>query len=267
DWTAMVQRLYHPERTVRVALVGKYTELHDAYLSVVESLLHAGTAHSTAVDIDWIDASTLTDDTVTAARLAGIQGIVVPGGFGDRGIEGMIRAAHFARTAGVPYLGLCLGMQILVIEFARHVLGLPQAHSTEMDRDTPDPVIALMPDQNGVVLGGTLRLGKFRCALTPGTLAHRAYDGAAEIGERHRHRYEFMNSYRPAFEAAGACFSGVNPERDLVEITEITGHPWMLGVQFHPEFKSRPNRPQPLFREFIGAVCEGYSDVSLRRNS
>jgi CTP synthase len=253
DWSAMVHRLYHPERTVKVALVGKYVELRDAYLSVVESLLHAGTSHGVQVDLDWRNAETLTDDDVTRERLKDVGGIVVPGGFGDRGIEGMIRAAYFARTTGVPYLGLCLGMQIQVIEFARHVLGLADAHSTEMNKHTPDPVIDLMPDQTGKILGGTLRLGKYRCTLKSGSLAGKAY-GEPEIWERHRHRYEFNNKYRRDFEKAGALFSGINPERDLVEITEITGHPWMLGVQFHPEFKSRPNRAGPLFRDFIGAV-------------
>jgi CTP synthase len=222
-------------------------------LSVVESLLHAGTSHGVKVDLDWVDAETLTDDEVTRTRLAGAGGIVVPGGFGDRGIEGMIRAARFARTAGLPYLGLCLGMQILVIEFARNVLGLAGAHSTEMRQDTPHPVIDLMPDQTGKILGGTLRLGKYRCTLKSGSLAEKAY-GESEIWERHRHRYEFNNKYREDFEKAGALFSGVNPERDLVEITELSGHPWMLGVQFHPEFKSRPNRAGPLFRDFIAAV-------------
>jgi CTP synthase len=253
DWRAMVDRLYHPTGRVKIALVGKYVELKDAYLSVVEALLHAGTHHGVAVDIDWIDAETLSDDTIASERLAGVAGIVVPGGFGDRAIEGMIRAAHYGRTKNVPYLGLCLGMQILVIEFARHVLGLEGAHSTEMQKNTPHPVIDLMPDQTGKILGGTLRLGSYRCVLKEGSLARAAY-GAANIDERHRHRYEFNNAYREAFEAAGALFSGINPERDLVEITEIPGCTWMLGVQFHPEFKSRPNRAGPLFRDFIGAA-------------
>jgi CTP synthase len=255
DWREMVSQLYHPEKIVKIALVGKYVELHDAYLSVVESLLHAGIANRAQVDIDWIDAETLTDAESAAARLAGSGGIVVPGGFGDRGIEGMILAAQFARERGVPYLGLCLGMQIMVIEFARHVLLLTGAHSTEMNRRTSDPVIDLMPDQNGKILGGTQRLGKYRCALAEGTLARASY-GVDEIWERHRHRFEFTNRYRERFCQAGMVFSGINLERDLVEISEIPGHPWMLGTQFHPEFKSRPNRAHPLFREFVRAVCE-----------
>jgi CTP synthase len=253
DWREMVDTLYHPEKKVTIALVGKYTELRDAYLSVVESLLHAGIANRAAVEIDWIDAETLTDAEATATRLKDADGIIVPGGFGDRGIEGMIQAAKFARERKVPYFGLCLGMQILVIEYARNVLGLKDAHSTEMNPQTSAPVIDLMPDQAGVILGGTLRLGKYLCALKAGSLAGLAY-GADSVWERHRHRYEFTNAYRAEFEAHGLRISGVNPERNLVEIAEVPDHPWMLGVQFHPEFKSRPNRAHPLFREFVKAA-------------
>jgi CTP synthase len=253
DWRQMVDTLYHPEKKVTIALVGKYTELRDAYLSVIESLLHAGIANKCEVALDWIDAETLTDDATAAMRLENADGIIVPGGFGDRGIEGMILSAKFAREHKAPYFGLCLGMQILVIEYARNVLGLKDAHSTEMNPQTSAPVIDLMPDQTGVILGGTLRLGKYLCALKAESLAGNAY-GADSVWERHRHRYEFNNEYRARIEAHGLRISGVNPERDLVEIAEVPEHPWMLGVQFHPEFKSRPNRAHPLFREFVKAA-------------
>ncbi|HIW36267.1 MAG TPA: CTP synthase [Candidatus Treponema faecavium] len=252
-WAAMVDQMYHPVRRITIALVGKYVELHDAYLSVVESLLHAGIHNKTEVIIDWIAAEELSDAESTARRLGGAAGIIVPGGFGGRGIEGMIRAAEYARTNGIPYFGICLGMQILVIEYARRVLGLERANSSEMDAAAPDAVIDLMPDQDGKILGGTLRLGKYECALVPGSISARAY-GAQTVWERHRHRYEFNNSYRSRFEQNGLAVTGVNPERNLVEIVEVSGHPWMVGVQFHPEFKSRPDRAHPLFREFIGAA-------------
>ncbi|AEE16507.1 CTP synthase [Treponema brennaborense] len=258
DWAQMVDRLYHPAKSVTIALVGKYVELRDAYLSVVESLLHGGIFSNAEVNIDWIDAETLCDEKTAAERLGQADGIIVPGGFGDRGIEGMIRAAQYARTHNVPYFGICLGMQIQVIEFARHVLGLKDANSTEMNKDTPAPVIDLMPDQNGVILGGTLRLGKYECALKAGSTAAAAYK-AETIWERHRHRYEFNNAYRAQFEHSTLRLTGVNPERNLIEIVEQEGHPWMVGVQFHPEFKSRPNRPQPLFREFI-KVAAAYAE-------
>ncbi|MDY3755376.1 MAG: CTP synthase [Treponema sp.] len=253
DWTAMVDRFYHPAKTIRIALVGKYIELHDAYLSVVESLIHGGIAANVAVDIDWVDAEECTNPETTAQRLKDAQGIIVPGGFGVRGIEGMIQTAQYARTNKVPYFGICLGMQIQVIEFARNVLGMAGANSSEMDKDTAYPVIDLMSDQNGAILGGTLRLGKYQCALTEGSLAEAAY-GSTTIWERHRHRYEFNNKYRSDFEKSTLRLTGINPERDLVEIVEQEGHPWMVGAQFHPEFKSRPNRAHPLFREFIAAA-------------
>ncbi len=254
-WAKMVDRFYHPAKAVTIALVGKYIELHDAYLSVVESLTHGGIYNEAAVTVDWVDAETLTDDEVTENRLGKADGIIVPGGFGDRGIEGMIRAAKFARIRKIPYFGICLGMQIEVIEFARNILNYENANSTEMNKNTAYPVIDLMPDQNGVILGGTLRLGKYECKVTAGTLTEKAY-GTSTIWERHRHRYEFNNKYREEFKRAGLIIAGINPERDLVEICEVPDHPWMLGVQFHPEFKSRPNRAQPLFRDFISAACE-----------
>ena len=248
----MVQTYENPKHQVKIALVGKYIELHDAYLSVVESLIHGGIANEAEVTIDWVDSSDLTDDAVTQSRLSGADGIIVPGGFGSRGIEGMVSAARFARTHKVPYFGICLGMQIMVIEYARDVLGWADAHSTEIEKNTTHPVIDLMPDQNGKILGGTLRLGKFECTVKPGTLTEKAY-GTSTIWERHRHRYEFNNKYRADLEKAGLIIAGVNPERDLVEIVEAPDHPWMVGGQFHPEFKSRPNKAGPLFREFIKA--------------
>jgi CTP synthase len=254
EWSKMVERYNNPKTNITIALVGKYIELHDAYLSVVESLTHGGIHNQASVSVDWIDAENLTDDAVAAEKLKNADGIIVPGGFGDRGIEGMIRAAKYARTHKVPYFGICLGMQIEVIEYARNVLNFAGANSTEMNKDTPYPVIDLMPDQNGVILGGTLRLGKYECAVTPDTLSSKAY-GTATVWERHRHRYEFNNKYREAFQKAGLVIAGVNPERNLVEICEVPQHPWMVGVQFHPEFKSRPNHAQPLFRDFIKASC------------
>ena len=255
DWARMVHTFENPKRSVNIALVGKYVELHDAYLSVVESLTHGGIANEAEVNVDWIDSETLTDDETTAKRLKSADGIIIPGGFGSRGIEGMIRAAKYARTNKVPCFGICLGMQIIVIEYARDVLNWSDAHSSEIDSSTTHPVIDLMPDQNGKILGGTLRLGKFECKVKKGTLTYEAYK-ADTIWERHRHRYEFNNTYRKDLEDAGLVIAGVNPERDLVEIVEVPDHPWMLGGQFHPEFKSRPNKAGPLFREFIKASCE-----------
>lgn len=259
DWAAMVDRFYHPAKTIRIALVGKYTGLHDAYLSVAESLTHGGIAANVAVDIDWVAAEECTNPETTARRLKDAHGIIVPGGFGVRGIEGMIQAAQFARTHKVPYFGICLGMQIQVIEFARNVLGMAGANSSEMDKDTAHPVIDLMSDQEGTILGGTLRLGKYECSLAKGSLAEKAY-GSESIWERHRHRYEFNNKYRKDFESSALHLTGINPERNLVEIVELEGHPWMLGAQFHPEFKSRPNRAHPLFREFIVASVSNSSE-------
>ena len=252
EWTKMVDVFRNPKTRVKIALVGKYVDLHDAYLSVVESLVHGGIANEAGIDLDWVEAEDLTDDATTEARLKDADGIIVPGGFGSRGIEGMVNTAKYARTHKVPYFGICLGMQIVVIEYARNVLGYKDAHSTEMDKNTSHPVIDLMPDQNGKILGGTLRLGKFECTVTPGTLTEKAY-GTKTIWERHRHRYEFNNAYREELQKAGLIIAGVNPERNLVEIVEVPDHPWMLGCQFHPEFKSRPNKAGPLFREFIAA--------------
>jgi len=253
EWKEMVQRFYRPERETTIALVGKYVELHDAYLSVAEALTAGGIFHGAKVKIEWIDAERITDAAKAAELLGKANGIIVPGGFGDRGTAGMVLAAKFARERKVPYFGICLGMQIAVIEFARDVLGMAGANSSEFDAATEYPVIDLMPDQQGVKLGGTLRLGVCRCVIAEGSLAERAYK-IHDIQERHRHRYEFNNLYRPQFEASELALTGRNPERNLIEIVEIKGHPWFVGVQFHPEFASRPNRPHPLFRDFIGAT-------------
>ncbi|HCL20516.1 MAG TPA: CTP synthase [Oscillibacter sp.] len=254
-WHELVEQIHRATRPVTIALVGKYTELHDAYLSVAESLFHAGTACGAQVDIRWVDSQHLTAENIADA-LAGCKGILVPGGFGDRGIEGMILAAQYARENRIPYLGICLGMQIAVIEFARHVVGWTDAHSAEFDSATAHPVIDLMPDQVGVTAkGGTMRLGKYPCQLTAGTRAQAAY-GQSEIWERHRHRYECSNVFRPALEEAGLRIAGTSPDGRLVEMVELPEHPWYVGCQFHPEFKSRPDRPHPLFRGFVTAALE-----------
>ena len=255
DWEEMVDRFQHPEREVTIALVGKYIQLHDAYLSVVEALQHGGIAHRARVRVKWIQADDLAGpETDVDAAFAGVQGILVPGGFGNRGIEGKMIAARYAREHGVPYLGICLGMQTAVMEFARDVCGMEGASSTEFDPDTHYPVIDIMEEQKGLEqTGGTMRLGAYRCRLAPDSLLHALY-GADEIFERHRHRYEFNNAYIEAFTAHGLRVAGVNPERNLVEAVELVEHPWFVGVQFHPEFKSRPNRPHPLFTGLVGAA-------------
>ena len=253
EWQAMVHSIHAERRCVTVALVGKYTALHDAYLSVAESLFHAGISLGARVDIRWVDSELLTPDNAPG-MLAGCCGILVPGGFGGRGIEGMIAAAAYARTRGIPYFGICLGMQVSVIEFARNVLGWADANSSEFDPESSHPVIALMPDQVGVTAkGGTMRLGRCPCLLAQGSRSRALY-GAEEIGERHRHRYEFNNDFRAELTAAGLIPTGLSPDGTLVEIVENPAHPWFVGVQFHPEFKSRPNRPHPLFRGFVEAA-------------
>ena len=253
EWRAMVERVKSVHGSVRVALVGKYVALRDAYLSVAEALFHAGVANGVNVEIDWVQSEDVTEDNI-AELLASADGVLVPGGFGDRGIEGKIIAAHYARTHRIPFFGICLGMQLAVVEFARSVLGLSDAHSSEINEFSSHPVIAILPEQQEVQdKGGTMRLGVYDCALLPGTKAAAAYDEAV-VRERHRHRYEFNNDYRDALERAGMIVSGVSPDRRLVEIVELQDHPWFVGVQFHPEFTSRPNRAQPLFREFIAAA-------------
>ncbi len=237
-------------------MVGKYVELEDAYMSVREALRHAAWSLDHDVEIRWI-SSELLERPGGAERLAGAEGILVPGGFGERGVEGKIAAARHARENKIPYLGLCLGMQVMCIEFARDVLGLTNANSTEFNPVTPDPVISLMPDQQGVEdMGGTMRLGLWPCVLREGSRAAQAYAPEVSVRERHRHRWEFNNRYRPACTAAGMVFSGLSPDNRLVEIAELAPalHPWMLGTQFHPEFRSRPNRPHPLFRAFLDAA-------------
>ncbi len=253
DWRKMVARMRNLQKPVRVAIVGKYTELHDAYISVKEALAHAALFHDRKLEIAWVNSGDLEKGKGWDA-LNDVSGVVVPGGFDYRGVEGKILAAEYARTHRVPYLGLCLGMQVMSIEFARNVLGLENANSTEYDASCQHPVIDLMPDQHHLSdMGGTMRLGAYPCVLVPGSLAARAY-GVHTVQERHRHRFEFNNRYRQMFEQAGARFSGLSPDGRLVEILELTDHPFMLGSQFHPEFQSRPNRPHPLFRAFVQAA-------------
>jgi len=253
-WRAVVTDIRRPKRPVRVGLVGKYVELHDAYLSVREALYHAGLCYDVAVEIDWIDAEEVEHHGVEL--LQGSDGILVPGGFGERGIEGMIIAAHYARERQVPYLGLCLGLQVMVIDLARQVLSSDEPNSTEFDLNTKYPVIDLMPDQRDIAeMGGTMRLGLYPCQLLPGTQAAAAY-GQELIQERHRHRFEVNNAYRDLLTGAGLVLSGISPDGRLVEIGELAEHPFMLGCQFHPEFKSRPTRPHPLFQAFVKAVVD-----------
>lgn len=252
EWRQLVNHMKNLNRRVKIALVGKYVELHDAYLSVAEALYHAGVANDAVVDIDWVSSEELTSDNVQTT-LQDADGILVPGGFGDRGIEGKILAVQYAREHQVPFFGICLGMQMAVIEAARNLIHLEGAHTSEIDPETPYPVIDLMPDQKAVELkGGTMRLGLYPCYLQPGSKAAQAYQ-VSEIHERHRHRYEFNNTFRSSLEEAGLVISGTSPDGRLVEIIELRNHPWFVGVQFHPEFTSRPNRPQPLFREFVAA--------------
>ena len=252
EWRDMVERVRHQSRTVRIGLVGKYVQLHDAYLSVAEALRHAGYALDAKVGIRWIDSESLREENLEET-LGDLQGIIVPGGFGGRGIEGMILAARYAREHHVPYFGICLGMQIAVIEFARHAAGLENANSHEFDENAPYRVIDFMPGQNDEIdKGGTLRLGKYPCVLKENTVIAGCY-GRLEISERHRHRYEFANAFREALEGAGLCLSGLSPDGRLVETMEIPGEEFYVGVQFHPEFKSRPNKPHPLFMGFIRA--------------
>ena len=253
DWREFVQSCENPERVVEVAMVGKYVSHKDAYLSVVEALSHAGSANRVRVRIRHVEAEDVEKEGISL--LDGVHGILVPGGFGSRGVAGKIMAARYARERKIPYLGLCLGMQIAVVEFARNVCGISAAHSVEMDPKTPDPIIHLMPEQEGLKdLGGTMRLGEYPCELDPSSLSFEAYGGERLVKERHRHRYEFNNDYRELMSSKGMRMAGVCPGRDLVEIIELVDHPWFVGVQFHPELKSRPVRPHPLFVGFIGAA-------------
>ncbi len=255
DWIAMVDRQKAADRRVRIAIVGKYVALHDSYLSVVESLKHGGIFNDTVVDIEWIHSEDL-ETRDPDLLLSGVDGILVPGGFGSRGIEGKILAVQYARERMIPYFGICLGMQMAVIEFSRHVAGLADAHSSEFAPDSCNCVIDLMDSQRGIEnKGGTMRLGAYPCVMKAGTKSAEAY-GTLEISERHRHRWEYNNIYREQLEVLGLKIVGTSPDDRLVEMVELKGHPWFVGVQFHPEFKSRPNRPHPLFREFVRASLE-----------
>ncbi len=255
EWTALVEKIKSRKKEVQIGLVGKYVQLHDAYLSVAEALQHAGYQCGTYVKIHWIDSEKLTEQTVEE-ELGSLQGIIVPGGFGNRGIEGMILAAKYAREKGIPYLGICLGMQIAVMEFARHVAGITDANSGEFDELCANKVIDYMPGQNDDIdKGGTLRLGSYPCEIQKGTRMEKCY-GTDHINERHRHRYEFNNAYRESLQQAGLTLSGLSPDGRLVEAVELSEHPFFIGVQYHPEFKSRPNKSHPLFQGFVNAACE-----------
>lgn len=255
DWEKMVQDLRNPTREITVALVGKYIQLHDAYISVVEALKHGGIPNHTVVHIKWIDSETVTDENAKDL-LSDVQGILVPGGFGNRGIEGKISAISYARTHNIPFLGLCLGMQLSIVEFARNVASLSSANSIELAPDTKHPVIALLPDQNGVVdIGGTLRLGAYPCILKEDSLAYKLYQ-KKEIQERHRHRYEVNNDYVKQLEEKGMVFSGQSPDGRIMEMCELPTHPFFIATQAHPELKSRPNRPHPLFKGFVEACLQ-----------
>ena len=263
DWAAMIDRIRAISKTVEIGIVGKYVELHDAYKSIYESLSHAGVAHDVDVKLRKISAESLKDAASAAKALEGVHGLLVPGGFGERGLEGKIRSIQWARENKVPFFGICLGMQCAVIEFARNVLGMDGAHTLEHSPKTKYPVISLMDDQEDVPKGGTMRLGAYACDIKDGTLARTLYADSL-IDERHRHRFEFNNAFREAFESSEMVLSGTNPERDLVEIVELPAHPFFIGVQFHPEFKSRPLTPQPVFNGFMGAAKE-FSDDELPR--
>lgn len=256
DWEAMLDALRNPVQTVKIAMVGKYVELHDSYISVNEALKHGGIETNSAVDIHWIDSETLEGDVNLDEILGDMDGILVPGGFGSRGIEGKIKACNYARTKNIPYLGICLGMQIAIIEFARNVLGLDGANSAEINPETKYPVIDILPEQKDVEeMGGTMRLGKYPCVLNPDSKAFELYNESM-IYERHRHRYEVNNDYRNELEKGGMIFAGTSPDNHIVEMVEIPNHPWFVAGQFHPEFKSRPNKPHPLFRGFVTAAAE-----------
>lgn len=254
DWKEMVENLRNPEKEVEIAIVGKYIQLHDAYLSVVEALKHGGIASRVSVKIRWVDSEEITEETVEEI-LAGVDGILVPGGFGTRGTEGKITAIHYARVNKIPFLGICLGLQMAIVEFARNVLGYADANSIELDENTTHPVIALMPEQNGVEdLGGTLRLGAYPCVLKEGTKAYEVYQ-KPQISERHRHRYEVNNDYREELEANGMIVSGCSPDKRIVEMIEVKDHPYFVATQAHPEFKSRPNHAHPLFKGLVSAAA------------
>lgn len=255
DWEEMVESLKNPDKTVKIAIVGKYTQLHDAYLSVVEALKHGGISCRAKVELEWVDSEELTEKNLDQ-RLHDVHGILVPGGFGNRGTEGMILAAQYSRIHKIPYLGICLGMQMAIVEFARHILGYADANSIELDPETKHPVIALMPDQEDIEdIGGTLRLGSYPCILAESSISYKLF-GTREIHERHRHRYEVNNAFREELQEKGMDIAGTSPDGHIVEMIEISGHPFFVGTQAHPEFKSRPNHAHPLFRGFIQAAVE-----------
>ncbi len=255
EWREMVNRLYHPERKVAIAVIGKYIRLKDAYMSINEALIHAGIFHKCKIEVKRIDADFLVKSDVKKI-LKDVQGILIPGGFGARGIEGKIQAVKYARENKIPFMGICLGMQCAMIEIARNILNLVEANSTEFDQNTPYPIFNILERLKDVTMkGGTMRLGSYSCYLTKGTLAYKIYQ-REKIQERHRHRYEFNNQFLSKFEQAGIIFSGINMENNLVEMVELNNHPWFLGVQFHPEFKSRPNRPHPIFISFLSAALK-----------
>ena len=259
EWSTMVDKLLHPKKTVRIALVGKYVSLHDAYISVVEALRHGAIANDADTDIKWISSEDITAENV-GELLGDVDGLIVPGGFGNRGIDGMIQAIKYARENNLPFLGICLGMQLAIVEFAKHVIGFRDANSTEQDPQTSHPLIHIMPDKDGIEdIGGTLRLGSYPCVLDKSSKAYELY-GSENIEERHRHRYEVNNYYRKDLINAGLKLSGQSPDGHIVEMMELPSHPWFIATQAHPEFKSRPNRPHPLFRGFIEASIEHASD-------
>jgi CTP synthase len=263
EWKALVSQVRRPRRPLRIAIVGKYVELPDAYMSVLESLTHAGLWHSVEPEIVWVNAETVTPEELEKT-LRSVSGIVVPGGFGARGTEGKVSAATWARENRIPYLGLCYGLHMAVIDVARNVLGMEEANSTEIDPETPYPVIDLMPDQKGVEMGGTMRLGLWPCRLAPGSKAAGAY-AVPEVSERHRHRFEVNNAFRDRLAEAGLIVSGASPDGRLAEIMELQDHPFFVGVQFHPEFRSRPTNPHPLFREYIAAAKSALPEGSQRK--
>ncbi len=264
-WKQMVHHVISPSNRVKVAVIGKYTELIDSYKSVQEALIHGGIANDVGVDISWMASDMFTDRARTRELLAEFHAVLVPGGFGVRGIEGMLEAIRYARESGLPFFGICLGMQTAIIEFARNVIGLDDSHSSEFAPECSDPVISLMESQQHVTdMGGTMRLGAYPCKLGPGTRAAEIY-GVPQVSERHRHRYEVSNSYRDAFVEAGLTLSGLSPDGSLVEIVELQTHPWYIGCQFHPELQSRPTRPHPLFASFIGAATETKKTRAERR--
>jgi CTP synthase len=267
-WREMVSRIYAPHGRVRIAVVGKYTELVDSYKSVQESLIHGGISNDTGVDITWISSDLFTSAERTAELLEDMDGLLIPGGFGVRGIDGMVTAVRYAREKGIPFFGICLGMQVASIEFARNKCGLEDSHSSEFAPECDNPVISLMESQQHITdMGGTMRLGAYPARLKPGSLVAHMY-GASDVSERHRHRYEFSNAYREVFERNGVRFSGLSPDGSLVELIEIPDHPWFVGCQFHPELRSRPTRPHPLFAGFIGAaVLANQGRVAERERS